>query len=62
LAVCVELAVMIFVGLFAVSALKAFKQAISEDPLSKLSDWNTLSGDPCSWSGVACSQNQVLSM
>lgn len=45
-----------------VLALRAFKQAISEDPLSKLSDWNTLSGNPCSWSGVFCSQNQVLSI
>ncbi|XP_020260548.1 probable LRR receptor-like serine/threonine-protein kinase At1g63430 [Asparagus officinalis] len=45
-----------------VLALRAFKRAISEDPLSKLSDWNTLTGDPCSWSGVTCSQNQVLSL
>ncbi|KAJ6840773.1 putative LRR receptor-like serine/threonine-protein kinase [Iris pallida] len=47
-----------------VSALTAFKQAIAEDPLSRLSDWNVLSRDPCSWSGVTCSrpQNQVLSL
>ncbi|XP_073106395.1 probable LRR receptor-like serine/threonine-protein kinase At1g63430 isoform X2 [Elaeis guineensis] len=48
----------------AVSALAAFKRAIFEDPLSVLSDWNTLDGDPCNWTGVICSepQNYVLSV
>lgn len=41
-------------------ALRAFKQAISEDPFSKLSDWNN--ENLCSWSGVACSQNQVIAI
>lgn len=47
---------------FAVLALRSFKQAISEDPLSKLSDWDTPGGDRCVWSGVSCFQNQVISM
>ncbi|KAF8702826.1 hypothetical protein HU200_032659 [Digitaria exilis] len=38
-----------------VSALLAFKIAIYDDPLSKLSDWNSKDKDPCSWSGVGCS-------
>ncbi|XP_062226261.1 probable LRR receptor-like serine/threonine-protein kinase At1g63430 [Phragmites australis] len=38
-----------------VSALLAFKRAIYEDPLSKLSDWNSKDKDPCTWSGVGCS-------
>ncbi|KAG1359584.1 putative LRR receptor-like serine/threonine-protein kinase [Cocos nucifera] len=47
-----------------VSALAAFKRAVFEDPLSVLSDWNTLDGDPCNWTGVICSktQNHVLSL
>ncbi|XP_008778738.2 probable LRR receptor-like serine/threonine-protein kinase At1g63430 [Phoenix dactylifera] len=47
-----------------VSALAAFKRAILEDPLSVLSDWNTLDGDPCNWTGVICSkpQNHVISL
>ncbi|XP_020598554.1 probable LRR receptor-like serine/threonine-protein kinase At1g63430 [Phalaenopsis equestris] len=46
-----------------VSALKSFVGAISEDPLAKLSDWST-STDPCSWSGVKCSdlKNRVISL
>ncbi|OEL31544.1 putative LRR receptor-like serine/threonine-protein kinase [Dichanthelium oligosanthes] len=38
-----------------VSALLAFKRAIYEDPLSRLSDWNSKDKDPCTWSGVGCS-------
>ncbi|KQJ83781.1 probable LRR receptor-like serine/threonine-protein kinase At1g63430 [Brachypodium distachyon] len=38
-----------------VAALLAFKKAIIEDPLSKLSDWNPTEPDPCAWSGVTCS-------
>jgi hypothetical protein len=42
-------------ALCAVSALLAFKRAIYDDPLSKLSDWNSRDKDPCTWSGVGCS-------
>ncbi|XP_015570809.1 probable LRR receptor-like serine/threonine-protein kinase At1g63430 isoform X1 [Ricinus communis] len=38
-----------------VEALTTFKEAIFEDPLLVLSNWNTLDSDPCDWSGIACS-------
>uniref|UniRef100_A0A0D9W7K3 Protein kinase domain-containing protein n=1 Tax=Leersia perrieri TaxID=77586 RepID=A0A0D9W7K3_9ORYZ len=38
-----------------VAALLAFKKAIFEDPLAKLSDWNSKDEDPCAWTGVGCS-------
>lgn len=38
-----------------VRALLALKMAIYEDPLAKLSDWNSSDTDPCDWSGVWCS-------
>ncbi|CAN0841332.1 Probable LRR receptor-like serine/threonine-protein kinase At1g63430 [Linum grandiflorum] len=38
-----------------VSALNAFKEAIYEDPLLVLSNWNALDANPCEWSGVYCS-------
>ncbi|KAK8935376.1 putative LRR receptor-like serine/threonine-protein kinase [Platanthera zijinensis] len=46
-----------------VSALRAFTQAISEDPMAKLSDWSS-SRDPCSFSGIKCSdsKNSVISI
>ncbi|XP_052210508.1 probable LRR receptor-like serine/threonine-protein kinase At1g63430 [Diospyros lotus] len=37
-----------------VQALKAFKEAIYEDPLLALSSWNTLDSGPCDWSGISC--------
>lgn len=39
-------------------ALTAFKQAIFEDPLLALSNWNSLDTDPCNWSGISCSMSQ----
>lgn len=41
--------------LFSVWALTTFKEAIYEDPLMVLSNWNALDADPCDWNGVACS-------
>ncbi|XP_028065234.1 probable LRR receptor-like serine/threonine-protein kinase At1g63430 isoform X2 [Camellia sinensis] len=43
-------------------ALSAFKEAINEDPLLVLSNWNTLDENPCDWSGISCSvaQDHVL--
>ncbi|XP_011622868.1 probable LRR receptor-like serine/threonine-protein kinase At1g63430 [Amborella trichopoda] len=38
-----------------VKALWAFKEAIYEDPLSVLSNWNSLDADPCDWLGIVCS-------
>ncbi|KAA8522390.1 hypothetical protein F0562_013249 [Nyssa sinensis] len=38
-----------------VYALNTFKEAIYEDPLLVLSNWNALDADPCDWSGIYCS-------
>ncbi|CAL0312664.1 unnamed protein product [Lupinus luteus] len=37
-----------------VLVLKAFKEAVFEDPHLLLSNWNTLVSDPCDWYGVLC--------
>ncbi|KAJ8768336.1 hypothetical protein K2173_021489 [Erythroxylum novogranatense] len=36
-------------------ALTAFKEAIYEDPLLVLANWNALDSDPCAWPGISCS-------
>ncbi|GAA0165318.1 hypothetical protein LIER_20754 [Lithospermum erythrorhizon] len=36
-------------------ALNDFKEAIYEDPLLALSNWNALDSDPCDWFGISCS-------
>ncbi|CDP09761.1 unnamed protein product [Coffea canephora] len=38
-----------------VYALKTFKEAIYEDPLLVLSNWQALDSDPCDWPGISCS-------
>ncbi|XP_059645626.1 probable LRR receptor-like serine/threonine-protein kinase At1g63430 [Cornus florida] len=38
-----------------VYALNTFKEAIYEDPLLVLSNWNVLDSDPCDWFGISCS-------
>ncbi|KVH95405.1 Leucine-rich repeat-containing N-terminal, type 2, partial [Cynara cardunculus var. scolymus] len=38
-----------------VHALIVFKEAIFDDPLLILSNWNGLDSDPCNWVGVFCS-------
>ncbi|KAI3850062.1 hypothetical protein MKW92_032283 [Papaver armeniacum] len=45
-------------------ALRAFREAIIEDPSMVLSNWNFLNGDPCNWSGISCSQthDHVISL
>ncbi|KAM7280595.1 hypothetical protein ACFE04_007729 [Oxalis oulophora] len=40
-----------------VKALRAFREAIYEDPLSIFSSWNALDSNPCRWDGVFCSAN-----
>ncbi|KAL5205264.1 hypothetical protein ABZP36_033473 [Zizania latifolia] len=35
-------------------ALLAFKAAVSDDPLSALSQWSEADADPCQWPGVTC--------
>ncbi|XP_009767696.1 putative LRR receptor-like serine/threonine-protein kinase At1g63430 [Nicotiana tabacum] len=41
-----------------VYALNTFKEAIYEDPLLVLSNWNALDSDPCDWAGIFCSMAQ----
>ncbi|WOG88970.1 hypothetical protein DCAR_0208205 [Daucus carota subsp. sativus] len=43
-------------------ALLSFKQSISEDPEGSLTNWNTSDETPCSWSGVTCKDQQVVSL
>ncbi|XP_058200772.1 probable LRR receptor-like serine/threonine-protein kinase At1g63430 isoform X1 [Rhododendron vialii] len=47
-----------------VYALNAFKEAIYEDPLLAMSNWNVLDADPCDWNGISCSiaRNHVLKL
>ncbi|GFS37159.1 leucine-rich repeat protein kinase family protein [Actinidia rufa] len=47
-----------------VYALNTFKEAIYEDPLLALSNWNVRDAAPCDWSGITCSmvQDQVLKL
>lgn len=40
-----------------ISALQAFKMAVYDDPLSRLSDWNVQDGNPCGWFGISCSDS-----
>nr|KAJ0219287.1 hypothetical protein LSAT_V11C300104170 [Lactuca sativa] len=40
-----------------VHALTVFKEAIFDDPLLVLSNWNGLDSDPCNWVGVYCSDD-----
>ncbi|KAL4570800.1 hypothetical protein LXL04_026463 [Taraxacum kok-saghyz] len=42
-----------------VHALTVFKEAIFDDPLFVLSNWNGLDSDPCNWVGVYCSEDHV---
>ncbi|KAI3727596.1 hypothetical protein L6452_16214 [Arctium lappa] len=42
-----------------VHALTGFKEAIFDDPLLILSNWNGLDSDPCNWVGVFCSGDHV---
>lgn len=42
-----------------VHALTVFKEAIFDDPLLVLSNWNGLDSDPCNWVGVFCSDDHV---
>ncbi|KAE9614146.1 hypothetical protein Lal_00016799 [Lupinus albus] len=51
-----------FVASNEVLALKAFKEAVFEDPHLLLSNWNTLVSDPCDWYGVLCTpdRNHVI--
>nr|XP_010905095.1 probable LRR receptor-like serine/threonine-protein kinase At1g63430 isoform X2 [Elaeis guineensis] len=45
-----------------ISALQAFKMAIYDDPLSRLSDWNIQNGNPCGWFGISCLDSRVVAL
>ncbi|KAL8161313.1 hypothetical protein V2J09_012802 [Rumex salicifolius] len=42
-------------------ALLSFKQAISEDPQGSLNNWNDSDENPCSWNGIICKDQKVVS-
>lgn len=41
-----------------VGALIRFKEAVYEDPLLVMSNWNTVDADPCGWTGIFCSPDK----
>lgn len=45
-------------GFCLVGALIRFKEAVYEDPLLVMSNWNTVDADPCGWTGIYCSPDR----
>ncbi|KAL3636051.1 Zygote arrest protein 1 [Castilleja foliolosa] len=43
-------------------ALLAFKQSIKSDPYGSLNNWNNTDNTPCSWNGITCNQQKVVSI
>ncbi|XP_022775541.1 receptor protein kinase-like protein ZAR1 [Durio zibethinus] len=43
-------------------ALLSFKQSIYEDPEGSLGNWNSSDDNPCSWNGVTCKEQRVVSV
>ncbi|XVE84881.1 hypothetical protein DITRI_Ditri17bG0047600 [Diplodiscus trichospermus] len=43
-------------------ALFSLKQSIYEDPEGSLSNWNSSDDNPCSWNGVTCKEQRVVSI
>lgn len=43
-------------------ALLSFKQSITQDPESSLSNWNQSDENPCSWNGITCKNQKVVSV
>lgn len=43
-------------------ALLSFKQSIYQDPEGSLSNWNFSDQNPCSWNGVTCKDQKVVSL
>lgn len=41
-----------------VGALRRFKEAIYEDPLLVMSNWNDPNSHPCAWTGITCSPSK----
>ncbi|XAR72311.1 Non-specific serine/threonine protein kinase [Bertholletia excelsa] len=44
------------------NALLSFKQSIKEDPEGSLNNWNYSDENPCSWNGVTCKEQKVVSV
>ncbi|KAL8226913.1 hypothetical protein R6Q57_016745 [Mikania cordata] len=45
-----------------VHALNSFKEAIFEDPILVLSNWDSFNSDPCNWRGLTCSGKLVIKL
>ncbi|KAA8529108.1 hypothetical protein F0562_034093 [Nyssa sinensis] len=43
-------------------ALLSFKQSIKEDPEGSLNNWNYSDENPCSWNGITCEEQKVVSV
>ncbi|CAN8266994.1 unnamed protein product [Cochlearia groenlandica] len=43
-------------------ALLTLKQSVNEDPTGSLSNWNSSDEDACSWNGVTCNEQKVVSL
>ncbi|ESR61639.1 hypothetical protein CICLE_v10014433mg [Citrus x clementina] len=43
-------------------ALLSFKQSVHEDPEGSLSNWNSSDENPCSWNGITCKEQRVVSV
>uniref|UniRef100_A0A2P2IQF7 Uncharacterized protein MANES_14G107000 n=1 Tax=Rhizophora mucronata TaxID=61149 RepID=A0A2P2IQF7_RHIMU len=43
-------------------ALLSFKQSVSKDPHGCFSNWNSSDEDPCSWNGITCKDQRVVSI
>ncbi|KAI3816537.1 hypothetical protein L1987_16238 [Smallanthus sonchifolius] len=42
--------------------LLTFKQSITQDPEGSLTNWNYSDETPCSWNGIACKEQKVISV
>ncbi|KAK9060027.1 hypothetical protein SSX86_020731 [Deinandra increscens subsp. villosa] len=42
--------------------LLTFKQSITQDPDGSLNNWNYSDETPCSWNGIACKEQKVISV
>ncbi|KAK9063718.1 hypothetical protein SSX86_017590 [Deinandra increscens subsp. villosa] len=42
--------------------LLKFKQSITQDPEGSLNNWNHSNETPCSWNGIACNEQKVISV
>ncbi|KAK4399976.1 Receptor protein kinase-like protein ZAR1 [Sesamum angolense] len=43
-------------------ALLSFKQSVKDDPAGALSSWNYSDETPCSWNGITCKEQRVISV